>query len=128
MRRGHRKLQTQKHPLLHAPIERSDVRVQEVVLLQSCPEHNSVQVLFGYALSVLLLHELECRSRTIFLCKRWRNAPLSAPRWTSCTRFGALTIPVLFLLSAVVSWELVESFWEARGAILGASLGPAGMP
>ena len=75
-------------------------------------------------LSVLLLHEVECHSRATFLRKQWRSAPPCAPRWMSCTRFGALTIPVLFLLSAVISWELVESFWDARGAYLRASRVP----
>lgn len=82
-----------------------------------------MQILVGYAVSLLLLHELECRSRALFLRRRWRGAPPSKPRWMPCTCCGAFTVPVLFLLSAVISWELVESFWEAQDAILGASLG-----
>ena len=77
-----------------------------------------VQILFGYALSMLLLHELESRSRSFFLRKRWRAmqpAPGSRPTAPG-TCLGALAIPAFLLLSAVIAWELVEGFWELRDA------------
>ena len=82
-----------------------------------------VQILFGYALSLLVLYELEARSRHLFLRRRWSSAPNCAPRGMSCACFGVLTIPVLFLLSAVLSWEVIEGFWEARDAMAGPSMG-----
>ncbi len=81
---------------------------------------HGLQILFGYALSMLLLHELESRSRAYFLRKRGRTAQ---PRMASGTCLGALTIPVFFLLSAVISWELVENFWEVKDAMAGALTG-----
>ena len=81
-----------------------------------------MQILLGYALSVLLLHELECRSRALFLRRRWRGASPCTLRQTPCACFGALTAPILFLLSAAISWELVESYWDAQGATTGAPL------
>lgn len=87
-----------------------------------------MQILVGYALSMLLLHELESRCRARLL-RAWGRAPRPcAPRMGgpgAC--LGRLTIPVFFLLSAVISWELVESFWEVRDAIGAALLasGPA---
>lgn len=81
----------------------------------------AAQILFGYALSMLLLHKLESRSRAFFLRKRGCSAGAMAPARTC---LGAATIPVFFLLSAVISWELVESFWELHDAMGGALLAP----
>ena len=85
-----------------------------------------MQILFGYALSMLLLHELESRSRAFFLRKRGRSAGACAPRVVAPagTCLGAATIPVFFLLSAVIAWELVEGFWELHDAMGGALLPP----
>ena len=77
-----------------------------------------MQILFGYALSMLLLHELESRSRNFFLRKRWRamqRGPRPSPAAPG-TCLGALAIPAFLLLSAVIAWELVEGFWELRDA------------
>ena len=82
-------------------------------------------MLFGYVLSVLLLHKLEGCSRAMFLRKQWRSGQTCALRRAPGAYLGALTIPVLLLLSAVISWELVEGFWEARDALAGALLGGA---
>ena len=67
---------------------------------------------------MLLLHELESRSRNFFLRKRWRavqRAPWS-PAGAPGSCLGALAIPAFLLLSAVIAWELVEGFWELRDA------------
>ena len=67
---------------------------------------------------MLLLHELESRSRAFFLRKRWRGAQRGpwphrvGPR----TCLGALAIPAFLLLSTVIAWELVEGFWELHDA------------
>ncbi|CAL5224179.1 g6819 [Coccomyxa viridis] len=91
---------------------------------RACESVNAyLQILFGYAVSLLVLHQLEARSRHLFLRRRWRGAPQCAPRRMSCACFGALTTPVLFLLSAVLLWELIEGFWEARDSITGPLLG-----
>ena len=87
------------------------------------PRTSDVQILFGYAVSLLVLHQLEARSRHLFLRRRLHGAPQCAPRRMSCACFGALTTPVLFLLSAVLLWELIEGFWEARDSITGPLLG-----
>ena len=67
------------------------------------------QITFGYVLSMLLLHELEGRSRADFL--RSRGRPAAQP--TSGGLFmGWLAMPVFMLLSALITWELVEGLWE----------------
>lgn len=68
-----------------------------------------LQITFGYVLSMLLLHELEGRSRADFL--RSRGRPPGQP--TSGGLFmGWLAVPVFMLLSALITWELVEGVWE----------------
>jgi hypothetical protein len=80
---------------------------------------SAVQILFGYALSMLLLHELESRSRAFFLRKRRRSSAACSPCAVAPpgTCLGAAVIPVFFLLSAVIAWELVEVFWELHDAM-----------
>lgn len=71
--------------------------------------HTAVQVVFGYVLAMLLLHEIEGRWRTDFLrsCGRPPAQALSAGLF-----MGGLAVPVFLLLSALITWELVEGVWE----------------
>lgn len=68
----------------------------------------AVQIIFGYVLSMLLLHELEGRSRADFARSRGRQ--LSRPQ--DGAELGWTSIPIFFLLSALITWEIVESTWE----------------
>lgn len=58
---------------------------------------------------MLLLHELEGRSRADFLRSRAR---IPAPATSGGLFMGWLAVPVFMLLSALIAWELVEAMWE----------------
>ena len=84
-----------------------------------------MQILFGYVLSVLLLHELEGCSRAMFLRKQWRSGQTCALRRAPGADLGARPIPLQRLLTPVISGAVGEGFWEARDALAGALLGGA---
>jgi hypothetical protein len=72
----------------------------------------AAQVMFGYVLSMLLLHELESRSRAMFAHRcGWRPAQ-QVPRGAG---LGWAGLPIFFLLSGLIVWELVECGWELLG-------------
>ncbi|CAL8471569.1 g11111 [Coccomyxa elongata] len=76
----------------------------------ACESVNAyLQIIFGYVLSMLLLHELEGRSRADFLRSRGR---IPAPETSGGLFMGWLAVPVFMLLSALITWELVEAVWE----------------
>jgi hypothetical protein len=64
--------------------------------------------MFGYVLSMLLLHELEGRSRADFARSRGRQ-----PAWPpDGAGLGWAATPIFFVLSSLVTWEVIQCYWE----------------
>lgn len=78
---------------------------------------------------MLLLHELEARSRALFLAAYQRrlistsssgdanDMRLQQRQQQAGAGLGWLSVPVFFLLSALVTWELVEVSWELADSL-----------